>query len=298
MMRRACPAIVAAIVLSAVPLWALERATFILTNGERITGDVVFHTDTRTNIREDTNEFNVKIASGVEMPIPFAQVVAIDFAGGTPQPAEIAALPLEGHLLTLRSGETRLGHLVDLIGGDTIRWRTTGGDEVNVAIADARRIFLRPDRAREVYNLPDAPAAAAAETAPPAPVAQPRTGTAIAATAGTTIAVRGALPWTDSGLTVRRGQSVRFEVLGEVFYTRTAGTGPAGAGAPNANASYPLPSLPVGALIAKIGPNGEPFAIGATTDAIRMPATGRLMLGINDDDFDDNSGSFRVVVIR
>jgi hypothetical protein len=29
-----------------------------------------------------------------------------------------------------------------------------------------------------------------------------------------------------------------------------------------------------------------------------MPATGRLMLGINDDDFDDNSGSFRVVVIR
>ena len=63
MMRRACPAIVAAIVMSVIPLSALERATFVLINGERITGDVVFHTDARTNIRADTSEFNVKIAS-------------------------------------------------------------------------------------------------------------------------------------------------------------------------------------------------------------------------------------------
>lgn len=296
MIRRACPAIVAAIVMSAIPLSALEHATFVLTNGERIRGEVVFHTDARTNIREDTNEFNVKIASGIEMPIPFAQVVAIDFAGGTPQPAEIAALPLEGHLLTLRNGETRVGRLVDLIGGDTIRWRTSGGDEVNVPIADARRIFLQTDRVREVYNLPDTPATTA-ETAVPA-AAPSRAGAKPSPGLGTTVAVRGALPWTDSGVTVRRGQSVRFEVSGEVFYTRTTGTGPAGAGAPNASASYPLPSLPVGALIAKIGSSGAPFAVGATTDALRMPATGRLMLGINDDDFDDNSGSFRVVVIR
>jgi hypothetical protein len=296
MIRRACPAIVAAIVMSAIALSALEHATFVLTNGERISGEVVFHTDARTNIREDTNEFNVKIASGIEMPIPFAQVVAIDFAGGTPQPSEVAALPLEGHLLTLRNGETRVGRLVDLIGGDTIRWRTTGGDEVNVPIADARRIFLQTDRVREVYNLPDTPATTA-ETAAPA-AAPSLAGARPSPGLGTTVAVRGALPWTDSGVTVRRGQSVRFEVSGEVFYTRTTGTGPAGAGAPNANASYPLPLLPVGALIAKVGPNGAPFAIGAATDALRMPATGRLMLGINDDDFDDNSGSFRVIVIR
>jgi hypothetical protein len=296
MIRRACPAIVAAIVMSVVALSALEHATFVLTNGERISGEVVFHTDARTNIREDTNEFNVKIASGIEMPIPFAQVVAIDFAGGTPQPSEVAALPLEGHLLTLRNGETRVGRLVDLIGGDTIRWRTTGGDEVNIPIADARRIFLQTDRVREVYNLPDA-LDAAAETAVPAG-APSRAGARPSPGLGTTISVRGALPWTDTGVTVRRGQSVRFEISGEVFYTRTTGTGPAGAGAPDANAHYPLPSLPVGALIAKIGPNGAPFAIGAAPDALRMPATGRLMLGINDDDFDDNSGSFRVVVIR
>jgi hypothetical protein len=167
-----------------------------------------------------------------------------------------------------------------------------------VPIVDARRIFLRPDRAREVYNLPDTPAATADNTTPTAQTAQSRTGVAPSSSAGTTVAVRGALPWTDSGITVRRGQSVRFEVTGEVFYTRTTSTGPAGAGAPDANAGYPLPSVPVGALIAKVGPNGAPFALGASTDAIRMPATGRLMLGINDGDFDDNSGSFRVVVIR
>ena len=51
-----------------------------------------------------------------------------------------------------------------------------------------------------------------------------------------------------------------------------------------------------GALIGKIGPNGKPFVIGASTAPIRMPATGRLMLGVNDDNFNDNSGTFEVIV--
>ena len=38
------------------------------------------------------------------------------------------------------------------------------------------------------------------------------------------------------------------------------------------------------------------FFIGGETGAMRVRASGRLYLGINDDVLTDNSGSFRVVV--
>ena len=56
-----------------------------------------------------------------------------------------------------------------------------------------------------------------------------------------------------------------------------------------------IPSIPVGALIGRIG-NGQPFVIGDTTNAIDMPVNGRLFLGINDDHVADNSGNFVVKV--
>jgi hypothetical protein len=269
---------------------AAERATFVLTDGERVSGEVVFHTEERTNIRADKNEFNVKINSGVEMPIPFAQVVAIDFAGGQPRAEEIAALPGNGQLLALRNGENRTGRLVDFIGGTTVRWKNSDGQDVDLPMSDVRRVYLRPDRVRDVYNIPQtAPSnAAVPATQTPSRITQ--------AVSGPTVTVRGALPWTDTGLAVRTGQMVRFQATGEVFVTRTQGVNPDGMG--NPNGAYPDPTMPIGTLIAKIGTNGKAFSIGTTTDAIRMPATGRLMLGINDDNFDDNSGSFRVVVAR
>jgi len=279
-------------------LVAAERATFLLTDGERISGEVVFHTEARTNIRADKNEFNVKVSSGVEMPIPFAQVVAIDFAGGTPNGTELAALPSSGHLLTLRNGENRPGHLVDLIGGDTIRWRNAGGDEVNVPIAEARRIYLRADRVREVYNLPAATTPnAEAPAAVPAPIPAPaNTAASRRGSQGTTVTVRGAVPWTDTGITVRRGQVVRFQVSGgPIYVNRTLAAGPDGVGA--ARGGLPVESALNGAIIGKVG-NSEPFVIGSNTGDVRMNATGRLMIGINDDQFDDNSGSFQVIVSR
>jgi len=55
--------------------------------------------------------------------------------------------------------------------------------------------------------------------------------------------------------------------------------------------------IPVGALIGKVG-NGRPFAIGTQSQPLPMPASGRLMLGVNDNALDDNSGSFTVVVAK
>ena len=58
---------------------------------------------------------------------------------------------------------------------------------------------------------------------------------------------------------------------------------------------YPAPAVPAGALLGRIG-DGSPFGIGTQTQPLPMPASGRLMLGINDNNVGDNSGAFTVVV--
>jgi hypothetical protein len=52
---------------------------------------------------------------------------------------------------------------------------------------------------------------------------------------------------------------------------------------------------PAAALIGRIG-DDAPFLIGSDTGAIRVRGAGPLFLGVNDDAFDDNSGSFRVTI--
>ena len=43
---------------------APERATFVLTNGERVSGTIVFHTDARNNFRADTRQFSLGTLDG------------------------------------------------------------------------------------------------------------------------------------------------------------------------------------------------------------------------------------------
>jgi len=56
--------------------------------------------------------------------------------------------------------------------------------------------------------------------------------------------------------------------------------------------------VPVGALIGRVGNNGKPFAIGMQTQPLPMPASGRLFLGVNDNELGDNSGAFTVIVTK
>ena len=44
--------------------------------------------------------------------------------------------------------------------------------------------------------------------------------------------------------------------------------------------------------------NGAPFPIGTSPQLVTMPANGRLYLGVNDDEFGDNSGAFAVTIVR
>lgn len=112
------------------------------------------------------------------------------------------------------------------------------------------------------------------------------------------IRVRASAPWTDSRITVRRGQRVSFQAVGTVFFSLDEGAtaGPDGIDNGRANRrTFPVRELGVCALIGRVG-NGAPFPIGSNSGPIAMSAGGRLYLGVNDSEFNDNAGFFRVRV--
>lgn len=111
------------------------------------------------------------------------------------------------------------------------------------------------------------------------------------------VSVLAAEAWTDTGIDVRAGQSLYVEATGQVRWGRDRRDGPGGERNSPHNPNRPLPSRPAAALIGKIGQSSnEIFFIGDEEGAIRVRATGRLLLGINDDYVADNTGQFRVTI--
>lgn len=110
------------------------------------------------------------------------------------------------------------------------------------------------------------------------------------------VTVNAAQPWTDSGITVRPGQTVYFEATGKVRWGPGRQDGPEGERNSPRNPGRPIPSRPAGSLIGRVGEGDDYFFIGEDTEAIRVRGGGRLYLGINDDFLQDNSGAFRVTV--
>lgn len=103
--------------------------------------------------------------------------------------------------------------------------------------------------------------------------------------------------WTNTSVDVRAGQSIYVETTGEIRWGRDRRDGPAGERNSPRNPNRPMPNRPAAALIGKIGSEStDYFFIGAEQGPIRVRATGRLYLGVNDDFFNDNSGTFRVVI--
>jgi hypothetical protein len=100
--------------------------------------------------------------------------------------------------------------------------------------------------------------------------------------------------WNDTGIDVRSGQTVYFESQGRVRWGRDRQDGPAGERNSPANPNRPMGNRNAAALIGKIG--NDLFFIGDEAGPMRMRASGRLYLGVNDDVLTDNSGNFRVVV--
>jgi len=143
---------------------ANERATLILVDGERVSGTVVFHTPDAVNLFRGV--FNIGLADGKEVSIHQDQVVVIEFLAGTPDTSELAAVPSTGQLMVMRNGDVKRGSFVNMLRGDTVRWKAENGNEQESPIHDVRRIYLQADAARSLYNYRPAPAA-------PAPIPQP-----------------------------------------------------------------------------------------------------------------------------
>jgi hypothetical protein len=105
--------------------------------------------------------------------------------------------------------------------------------------------------------------------------------------------------WTDTGMTVRAGETLRFNPSGEVVWGPGRRDGPAGEVNSPYNQNRPIPDRPGAALIGRIG--NDTFYIGGGGDGsttFRARTSGRLFLGINDDYVQDNQGHFQVTVQR
>ena len=255
-------------VMLALPAIAQQSATFVLRSGEQLSGELV---------DMGGSGFDVRVG-GSPRQIATGDVAVIDFSGSTSFPeSEVNQIQAGKHLIVLSNGQTVNGNLYDIGGTQPkrISVHTDGGNR-DFRSNEVRRIYLaRPSGAR------------AATPAAPGSSTLPATGGQIRVPANQR--------WTDTGITVRRGETVTFNASGQVQFSANASDTAASVGASSGQRpTGPMANVPVGALLGRVGPVAV-FAIGNQT-SLQMPADGRLFLGVNDDNVADNRGEFTVDV--
>jgi hypothetical protein len=236
----------------------------LLTDGQTLRGRVA-------SIRRNAIELADASRRGAARRLNFDQVAAIDFSGrDLTHAGEDWAPPSRGrreHVLVFRDGRQLrgrfLGEASQVSTGETsYLFREQGGRLVTFTAAEADRLYLTDGggarRARE-------------------------------------IAIHANRPWTRTGLHVNEGDLVSFSARGEVTLSSNESdlANPAGAYSGRRAPQGPQADAAAGALLGRV--NGVPFVIGDQHD-VRMPASGELELGVNDDHFDDNAGHFMVSV--
>lgn len=251
------------------------NVTALLRSGERVTGlfDGV-----------GNGQVHVDVSATDERRLPLGDIALLDFVGGAQGLPETELREARGddHLLLLRSGSATKGRLVRFEGTDrnpTVVFRTTSGEERRVPSSDVGRLYLG--------RFPGAPPAGDQPvTTLPAPVPTPGT-----------VSVAANQPWTQTGITVARGQQVRFESSGQVQLSPDANDVATVGGSKLGRrlSAGPLPGNLAGALIGRVG-GGRAFGIGDQTGPLTMPDGGMLFLGVNDDNVGDNQGAFTVTV--
>jgi len=273
---------------AAIATSAATRATFIMTNGQRASGELVFHGGQGNNMIDN----NLNLGNeGKEQSYAMDQVAVIDIAGGNPSQDELNRALSSDQALAMRDGSVQSGHFVNIQNGSTLIWRNDAGQEQRLGLDGVARIYLNTQSARQLYNF--------TQTTASQPASQP-VGTSGGAVAraqrrGNAVVINGNQPWVDTGIRVNAGDQVTFRVTGQVGTAQgVPAVGPEGRTGEKSD-KYPLPSMQVGALIGRID-NGQPFSIGSQQTPIQMQSTGTLQLGINDDFFGDNTGAFSVSI--
>ena len=95
--------------------------------------------------------------------------------------------------------------------------------------------------------------------------------------------------WQSTGVRIGQGDLVSLEAEGVWLYTPEEYHGPEGHRIYVAPSFYPLPGARGGALIGRIGEEGQPFYVGKRTRWYATEA-GTLYLRIDDDILSDNEG--------
>jgi hypothetical protein len=246
---------------------AQENATLVLRSGERVTGQLVDLGGVGYTVR----------VNGQDRQIPQNDVAAIDFTGGGTISASDWAKFNGTSQVVLKSGQTIDGQLYD-IGGTTplkLTIKTGSGDREISSSEVARILIAKPSNA----------VATSGSSTP-------------SASGGNTITVSAQQAWTSTGITVRKGDRLTFSTTGEVQLSADPNDKATAAGSVNGRNAQrsALPTQLAGALIGKIG-TGQPFGIGNQTSIV-APASGQLFLGVNDDAYGDNQGSFQVTISK
>jgi hypothetical protein len=282
MYRRFISAVAIGACLGALAL-AANQATFILNNGERRSGELM------SSGADAANFVNGQLnLSGQQIPLD--QVAVIDFTGGSMPPSiELSRVPATGgQAVVMRSGHAEGGKFVNIVRGDTLLWEDHNGQQQQYPLSDVTRIYLNSTNAHAAYRAPAGPSSSV-----PAPVGT--SGQAQSPAGGFRV---NANQWNDTGISVKAGDMVSFQASGQINFGQSAGQQAGPDGNPAAHSpNYPVPQLNVGTLIGKVG-SGAPFGIGTNSAPIRMPTSGKLLLGVNDNELKDNSGYFTVVITK
>jgi hypothetical protein len=249
-----------------------HRATVVLRNGDRVSGNLDGVGKGLVYVRVSQND---------QRQLPMGDVLVIDFVGGASglPDTELSVAARPEHLVVFRNGTSWTGQFLNTVGGTDhnephqILFRTNN-EERRMNLDQVARIYLG--------NYPFNSTAVNPNT----PQAVP----------GGAIRVPANADWVPTGIRVRRGDRISFNVSGQIELSGDGGDVATAAGSHRGRRApgSPLSNQLAGALIGRVG-NSPPFAIGDQAQ-VPMPASGMLFLGVNDDHVADNRGEFVVQV--
>ncbi len=261
---------------------AQDRATVQMRDGSRFEG----------RIEELTakGELFVRVSQHDQRRVPVSSVALIDKVGGASglPDTELREAAGSQHLLLLRNGSSVKGRLVAIRGGEgsanenlprTYVFQSSDGREQDFGPDQVSRVYLGN------YSLAAATASSGSTSTLDPGLDSPGS-----------VRVPARSGWVNTGMRVRRGQSVGFNTTGEVQLSDNGGDRARSAGTPRRAPGAPLPSVNAGALIGRVG-SSQPFGIGDQS-SVAMPFDGILFLAVNDDELSDNAGEFVVSLNR
>ena len=225
--------------------------------------------------------------------VPMNDVVLMDFTGDARNvPSnELNTVQQNDQVVVLRGGRSVRGRIVDFTqeGGEgaTLIFDSADGGRQSFPLRRVGRLFVAP-MTQEAMATATSGQSTQQTSSPAQPIDSP--------SGGRTITVMANTGWVDTGVAVRRGDRITLDTRGTIYLRANGQTeaNPAGASDGSRAAGAPLPGLPLGALIGRIG-NGRAFGVGNQTTIV-APESGELFLGINDDNLGDNSGQFTVTL--